>query len=124
MSFKDRFMKSDKLIHDIERMEHPSDVPKPVEVKSEPEEYKERSIETAINKIVRGESWDALYNDIIDKPTKEGFIAKNFGSKMIDLKWFEDYMIKALPLVNLKNVLLYKSVRFFTDKKGYRRYER
>ena len=84
----------------------------------------ERNLEHAINKIVHGEQWDKLYNDIIDHPSPEGKYGYIFATGYVDLHDFEDYMITTLPLINLKNVMSYKASRLLSKKKGYLQMER
>lgn len=83
----------------------------------------DKSIESALTKIAHGKHWDELYNDIIDYPAPEGMYEKSFDGDKWDIKRFENYMIKVLPLIHLKNVLAYKSARLLSDVKGYTKYE-
>ena len=82
------------------------------------------NIEAAISKIVHGEQWDILYNEIIDKPSPEGKLKYTFSSGEEDLHSFEDYMIATLPLINLKNIMTYKSAKLLSKTKGYLKNER
>ena len=84
---------------------------------------KEPLLEDAIYKIVHKEHWDKLYNDIIDNPSREGKYPKNFGNQTIDLLWFENYMLKALPWANLKKLMYYKNIALYNKLKGYTKLE-